>query len=44
LRRLQELAVKNGKTVIDFNAYASSLGFQGRTIFEEKLFKFAVAR
>jgi hypothetical protein len=43
LRRLQELAVKHGKTAIDFNTYASSLGFPGRTIFEEKLLKFATA-
>ena len=44
LRELQEVAVKNGKTAIDFNTYASSLGFPGRTIFEEKLFKFATAK
>jgi hypothetical protein len=44
LRELQELAVKNGKTAIDFNTYASSLGFPGRTIFEEKLRKFATAK
>jgi len=44
LRELQELAVKNGKTAIDFNTYASSLGFPGRTIFEEKLHKFATAK
>ncbi|MFQ6063877.1 MAG: hypothetical protein ACE5L6_00190 [Candidatus Bathyarchaeia archaeon] len=41
LRELQELAVKNGKNAVDFNTYASSLGFPGRTIFEEKLRKFA---
>ena len=41
LRELQELAVKKGKSVVDFNTYASSLGFPGRTIFEEKLRKFA---
>ena len=41
LRELQELAVKNGKSIVDFNTYASSLGFPGRTIFEEKLLKFA---
>ena len=44
LRELQELAVKNGKTAIDFNTYASSLGFPGRTTFEEKLRKFATAK
>jgi hypothetical protein len=43
LRELQELAVRNGKSVIDFNTYASSLGFPGRTIFEEKLSKFATS-
>jgi len=41
IRELQELAVKNGKRAIDFNTYASSLGFPGRTIFEEKLRIFA---
>ncbi len=41
LRELQEMAVKNGKSIVDFNTYASSLGFPGRTIFEEKLLKFA---
>lgn len=43
LRELQELAVKNGKSAVDFNTYASSLAFPGRTIFEEKLLKFATA-
>ncbi|TET19208.1 hypothetical protein E3J74_07665 [Candidatus Bathyarchaeota archaeon] len=43
LRELQELAVRNGKSIIDFNTYASSLGFPGRTIFEEKLSKFATS-
>jgi len=41
LRELQELAKKNGKKVIDFNTYASAMGFPGRTIFEEKLYKYA---
>jgi len=44
LRELQELAIKNGKRVIDFNTYASSLGFLGRTLFEEKLLKFATTK
>jgi len=43
LRELQELAVRNGKSIIDFNTYASSLGFPGRTVFEEKLNKFATS-
>jgi hypothetical protein len=41
LRELQELAKKNGKRVIDFNTYASAMGFPGRTIFEEKLYEYA---
>lgn len=44
LRELQELAIKNGKSAIDFNTYASSLGFPGRTLFEEKLLKFATTK
>lgn len=44
LRELQELAVKNGKAAIDFNTYASSLGFPGRTIFEEKLYEYAISK
>jgi hypothetical protein len=44
LRELQELAIKNGKSAIDFNTYASSLGFPGRTIFEEKLLEFATKK
>lgn len=44
LREIQELAVKNGKAAVDFNTYASSLGFPGRTIFEEKLRKYATSK
>ncbi len=44
LRKLQELAKKNGKNVVDFNTYASALGFPGRTIFEKKLYDFATAK
>jgi hypothetical protein len=35
---------KNGKAIIDFNTYASSLGFPGRTIFEQKLYVFATVK
>jgi len=41
IRRLQDLAVKNKISVIDFDTYASSLGFPIRKIFEEKLKAFA---
>jgi len=41
IRRLQDLAIKNRISVIDFNTYASSLGFPIRKIFEEKLKAFA---
>ena len=41
LRELQKLAVQNRRSIVDFNTYAASLGFPGRTIFEEKLLKFA---
>jgi hypothetical protein len=44
LRGLQELAIRNGKSAIEFNTYASSLGFPGRTMFEEKLLEFATAK
>lgn len=41
LRKIQTLAKKTGKNVVDFNTYASSLGFPSRTIFEEKLNAYA---
>jgi len=41
IRRLQDLAIKNKISVVDFNTYASSLGFPIRRIFEEKLKAFA---
>lgn len=44
LRHLQELAIENGKSAIDFNTYASAMGFPGRTIFEERLKDFATAK
>jgi len=44
IRRLQDLAIKNKISVIEFNTYASSLGFPIRKIFEEKLKAFAQGR
>lgn len=44
LRHLQELAIKNKKSAIDFNTYASAMGFPGRTIFEKRLKDFATAK
>jgi hypothetical protein len=41
IRRLQDLAIKNKISIIDFNTHASSLGFPVRKIFEEKLKAFA---
>jgi len=41
IQRLQNLAIKNKIPIIDFNTYASSLGFPPRKIFEEKLEAFA---
>jgi hypothetical protein len=41
IRRLQDLAMKNKISIIDFNTYASSLGFPTRKIFEQKLTVFA---
>jgi len=41
IRRLQDLAIKNKISIIDFNTYASSLGFPIRKIFEQKLKAFA---
>lgn len=37
IRRLQDLAMKNKISIIEFNTYAASLGFPIRKIFEEKL-------
>ncbi|MFX0097528.1 MAG: hypothetical protein ACFE7E_07195 [Candidatus Hodarchaeota archaeon] len=44
LRHLQELAIENGKSALDFNTYASAMGFPGRTIFEKRLKDFATAK
>ena len=43
LRKIQETAAKKGKSIVDFNTYACSLGFPPRTIFEQKLNRFAKA-
>ncbi len=40
LQNLQSEALERGRTVRDFNTYASSLGFPPRPIFEERLRKF----
>lgn len=37
IRQIQREAIKKGVDVVDFNTYASSLGFPPRPIFEEKL-------
>jgi hypothetical protein len=44
IQRLQNLAIKNGISMIDFNTYVSSLGFPPRKIFEEKLKTFVQRR
>ena len=41
IKRLHDLATKNKISIIDFNTYASSLGFPIRKIFEERLKAFA---
>jgi hypothetical protein len=38
---IQKEALRNGKTLRDFNTYACSLGFPPRSVFEEKLRTFA---
>jgi len=37
LAKIQRGALGRGKTLLDFNTYASSLGFPARSVFEEKL-------
>lgn len=37
----QREAIQSGKSILDFHAYASSMGFVARTIFEERLSRFA---
>ncbi len=41
IRELQNKAVRNDKKLVDFNTYASSMGFPARTVFEERLASFA---
>ncbi len=38
---IQQEALKNGKKLLDFNTYTSSLGFPPRSVFEEKLRTYA---
>ena len=38
---IQQEALRNGKRLVDFNTYASSLGFPPRSVFEEKLRAYA---
>jgi peroxiredoxin family protein len=40
IRKLQERALKKGINLLDFNTYASSLGFPARKIFEQKIIEF----
>ncbi|HZY93492.1 MAG TPA: hypothetical protein VFE98_01365 [Candidatus Bathyarchaeia archaeon] len=41
IREIQKKAVRNGKSLLDFNTYACSLGFPARTIFEQRLEEYA---
>jgi hypothetical protein len=41
IREIQNRAVRKGKTLLDFNTYACSMGFPARTIFEDRLRAFA---
>ena len=41
IREIQNRAVRNGKSLLDFNTYACSMGFPARTIFEDRLKAFA---
>ena len=43
LRKIQSLAVKNGKSAIEFNTYVSSMGYSPRTVYEKKLREYAVS-
>jgi hypothetical protein len=38
---IQRKALKNGKSLLDFNTYACSMGFPARTIFEQRLEEYA---
>ncbi len=41
IRDIQNRAKRNGKSLLDFNTFACSMGFPARTIFEERLQAFA---
>jgi hypothetical protein len=41
IREIQNKAKRNGKSLLDFNTYACSMGFPARTIFEQRLRDFA---
>jgi len=43
LKRIQSLAIKKGKSVLDFNTYVSSMGFLPRTVYEKMLREYAVS-
>jgi len=43
LRKIQSLAVEQGKNVIDFNTYVSSMGYTPRTVYEKKLKEYAMS-
>lgn len=43
LRKIQSLAVERGKSVIDFNTYASSIGYAPRTVYEKRLREYAMS-
>jgi len=43
LGKIQSLAVKNGKSVVHFNTYVSSIGFLPRTIYEKRLREYAMS-
>jgi len=41
IREIQNKALRNGKSLLDFNTYACSMGFPARTVFEDRLRAFA---
>ncbi len=43
LRKIQTLAVENGRSVVDFNTYVSSMGYTPRTVYEDKLKEYALS-
>jgi hypothetical protein len=44
LREIQEKALRNGVDLVDFNTYATSIGYGARTPFEKRLEEFAKAK